>query len=86
MMIKDKFRTILKLWSTVCTLSISFMFYVTFLLIFFSEGKITYVAVNEYGEGLIELVVISLALSFALVGFGLLMVDKAILKSSRYLE
>jgi len=76
----------LKLWSTVCTLSISFMFYVTFLLIFFSEGKITYVAVNEYGEGLIELVVISLALSFALVGFGLLMVDKAILKSSRYLE
>ena len=71
----------LKLWSCVCTLFTSFMFYATFVLIFLSEGKITYVSVNEYGEGLIELIIMSLALSFALVGSGLLLIDKTILKS-----
>lgn len=81
MRIKEKFRTILKLWCSVCTLLTSFVFYVTFVLIFLAEGKITYVSVNEYGEGLVELMIMSVALSFSLVGFGLLLIDKSILRS-----
>jgi len=81
--INEEARAMLKLWCSTCTLFISIMFYTVFTLIFLMEGKIIYISVNNYNEGLIEFIIISVALSFALVGFYLLLVDKTFLRSSK---
>jgi len=50
---KGEFITIVRLWGFISTLLMSVVLYVTFLSIFLTEEKAIYVAVNDYGEGLI---------------------------------
>ena len=81
-MVKREFMTIIRLWSSISTLLMSVVLYVTFLSIFLSEKKAIYVAVNDYGEGLIELIIFSIALFFAFIGYISLLRDKSIFHSS----
>jgi len=46
----------------------SFVLYITFLFIFFSENKAVYVSVNSFGEAFVELLIFSVALLLALAG------------------
>lgn len=81
-MVKEQFMTILKLWGPIFALVMSVVLYVTFLSIFLSEKKAIYVAVNDYGEGLIELIIFSIALFFAFIGYIPLLRDKYMFRSS----
>jgi len=81
-MVKRGFITIIRLWGFVSTLLMSVVLYVTFLFIFLSEKKAIYVTVNDYGEGLIELIIFSIALFLAFIGYFSLLRDKRLFRSS----
>jgi ribose/xylose/arabinose/galactoside ABC-type transport system permease subunit len=81
-MVKGEFITIVRLWSFISTLLLSVVLYVTFLSIFLTEKKAIYVAVNDYGEGLIELIIFSITLFLAFIGYFSLLKDKSIFRSS----
>ena len=81
-MVKERFMTLIRLWGSIFTLLMSVVLYVTFLSIFLSEKKAIYVTVNDYGEGLIELTIFSIALFFAFIGYISLLRDKSIFRSS----
>jgi hypothetical protein len=68
-MAKGEFTPIVRLWSSIFTLLMSVVLYATFLSIFLTEKKAIYVTVNDYGEGVIELIIFSIALFFAFIGF-----------------
>jgi hypothetical protein len=60
----------------------SVVLYVTFLSIFFTEEKAIYVAINSFGEGVLELILLSIALFFAFIGSVSLLQDKRLFRSS----
>jgi len=78
---KGEFITIVRLWGFTSTLLMSVVLYVTFLSIFLTEEKAIYVAVNDYGEGLIELILFSIALFLAFIGYISLLRDKRFFRS-----
>lgn len=81
-MVKREFMTIIRLWGFIFTLLMSVVLYVTFLSIFLSEKKAIYVTVNDYGEAVIELVIFSIALFLAFIGYFSLLRDKRLFRSS----
>lgn len=68
-MAKGGFTPIVRLWSSIFTLLMSVVLYATFLSIFLTEKKAIYVTINDYGESVIELIIFSIALFFAFIGF-----------------
>jgi len=60
----------------------SVVLYVTFLSIFFTEEKAIYVAIDNFGEGLTELIIFSIALFFAFIGSISLLQDERLFRSS----
>ena len=81
-MLKNEFITLIRLWGSISTLFMSIVLYATFLLIFLSENKASYVAINDYGEAVIELVIFSITLFLAFIGCVSLLMDKRIFCSS----
>jgi len=67
------FKTALKLWGLLSTLSMSILLYMTFIVIFNHGGAI--IVINEFGEGMLELIIISISLVFAFLGCALLIKD-----------
>ena len=68
-MARGEFTPIVRLWSSIFTLLMSVVLYATFLSIFLTEKKAIYVTINDYGESVIELIIFSIALFFAFIGF-----------------
>jgi hypothetical protein len=80
-MLRGVVITIARLWCFIFTFLMSVVLYVTFLSIFFTEEKAIYVAINSFGEGVLELILLSIALFFAFIGSVSLLQDKRLFRS-----